>query len=49
MAVDTHRLLAAVNQAGEVPKQKRSICIQYLEMNVGSWMGMVLCFVGYMR
>lgn len=33
MAVDLHKLLGALNQAGEILKQKWGICVQYLEMS----------------
>lgn len=33
MAVNLHKLLGAVNKAGEVLKQKWGICVHYLEIS----------------
>lgn len=49
MAVEMHRLLGAVNQAGEILKEKQGIFVEYVELSVGSSMRMVSCFVRYMR
>lgn len=49
MAVEMHRLLGAVNQAGEILKEKQGIFVEYVKLSVGSLMRMVSCFVRYMR